>query len=221
MPGAWFYAFPENVKTFGASITRSLGDFNFAAEASIRNDVPLRSANMVYAPQFAAQPRPAKGRTAHLNLSTLAAFGPNVIAQESNLLAEIAWNRVLKKDDPDGTLDQGRSRDATAIQFIFTPTYRQVMDGLDLTVPVGLRYTIDGNSSVTAWDARGSGTANIGVTGDYLSVWQFSLTYTHYIGRAVPFVDYSPLLTGGSAIYGHGNALADRNYLALSVRRTF
>src|SRR5882672_6576903 len=106
--GAWFYAFPENVKTFGASVTRSVGDFNFAAEASIRDDVPLRSENMIYAPQSAAQPRPAKGRTAHLNVSTLAAFGPNFLAQESNLLAEIAWNRVLKKDDPDGTLDQAR-----------------------------------------------------------------------------------------------------------------
>jgi hypothetical protein len=221
LPGAWFYAFSPNVKTAGASFSRSVGDFNFAGETSIRDDVPLRSQNMIYAPEFAAQPRLAKGRTAHLNLSTLATFGPSFVAKESNLIAEIAWNRLLSKDDPDHELDAGRTRDATAIQFIYTPTYRQVMDGLDLSVPVGMRYTIDGRSAVTSWDARGIGSFNIGLTGDYLSVWQFSVTYTHYIGKAVPFVEYTPLLTGGQPIYSTGNPLADRNYLALSVRRTF
>jgi len=212
----WFYQFPANVKTAGVSFSRSFGDFNFAGEASIRDDVPLLStANMVYDPTLTAQPRVAKGRTAHANLSTLAVFGPNFIAKETSLFAEIAWNRLLKKDDPDGVLDTGRSRDATAIQFIYTPSYRQVVSGLDLTVPVGLRYTIDGHSAVTQWDARGAGNANIGVTGDYLAVWQFSLTYSHFIGRAVPLVDYS------KGYSGHGSFVADRNNVALSVRRTF
>ncbi|HWH84135.1 MAG TPA: DUF1302 family protein [Burkholderiaceae bacterium] len=219
-PGVWFYDFPENVKTFGASFSRSLGDFNFAGEASLRTDVPLRSTDMIY-PSVLPRPRLSKGRTAHVNLSTLAVFGPNFISKETSLIAEIAWNRLLSKDDPDGQLDTGRTRDATAVQFIYTPTYRQVVPGLDLNVPMGVRYTVDGNSSVTAWDAKGSGSANIGITGDYLGVWQFSLTYTHFIGRAMPFADYSGLATGGNAILGHGNNVADRNNVALSLRRTF
>ena len=40
-------------------------------------------------------------------------------------------------------------------------------------------------------------------------------------GKAVPFVDFSPSLTGGSPIYGQGNSLADRNFVALTLRRTF
>jgi hypothetical protein len=60
-----------------------------------------------------------------------------------------------------------------------------------------------------------------GVEGTYLSVWQFAINYTHYVGKAGTFVDYSPLLTGGNAIYGKGNSLADRDFLALSLRRTF
>jgi len=222
LPGNWFYVFPENVKTYGISATRSLGDFNFAAEASIRDGAALRSTNMLYG-FFPGQPRPAyaTGRTAHLNLSTLATFGPSFLARESALVAEVAWNRVLHLDDPDGELDHGRTRDATAIQLIFTPTYRQVLPGLDLNVPIGLRYTVDGNSAATAWDAKGAGNFNIGLEGNYLGVWQFTLTYTQYIGPAVPFVDFSPLVTGGSAIYGHGNHLADRNNLALTLRRSF
>lgn len=224
LPGNWFYKFPENVRTVGVSASHSFGDFNVAGEASVRDDVPLWSTNMLYPGSFGApQPRPALGRTAHLNLSTLATFGPSFVARESSLVAEIAWNRVLSKDDPDHSLDEGRTRDATALQFIFTPSYRQALPGLDLSVPVGLRYVVDGNSAVTGagWGAKGTGSANLGVEGSYLGVWQFALTYTHYIGKAVPFVDYAPLLTGGHAIFGQGNQLADRNYLALSLRRTF
>ncbi len=224
LPGTWFYRFPEDVKTAGVSVTRSFGDFNVAAEASLRDDMPLRSTNMIYPGGFGApQPRHALGRTAHLNLSTLATFGPSFIARESALVAEIAWNRVLSKDDPDGELDKAATRDATALQLIFTPSYRQALPGLDLAVPLGLRYVIDGNSSVTGagWGAAKTGNATVGLEGSYLGVWQFSLNVTHYIGKAVPFVDFSPVLAGGTPNFGRGNPLADRDHLALSLRRTF
>jgi hypothetical protein len=206
------------------SASHSFGDFNVAGEASVRDDMPLRSTNMIYPGGFGApQPQPALGRTAHLNQSTLATFGPSFIARESSLVAEIAWNRVLSKDDPNGELDKAATRDATALQFIFTPSYRQALPGLDLSVPVGLRYVLDGNSSVTGagWGAKGTGSANAGIEGSYLGVWQFALSYTHYIGRAEPFVDFSPILAGGTPVFGRGNPLADRNHLALSLRRTF
>ena len=222
LPGSWYFVFPEAVKVYGVSATHSFGDFNFSAEASVRDNMPLRSTNMLYG-FFPGQPEPqyATGRTAHLNVSTLATFGPSFLSRESSLVAEIAWNRVLHKNDPDGELDAGRTRDATALQLIFTPSYRQALPGLDLSVPVGLRYTLDGHSAVTVWDARGAGSANVGLEGNYLGVWQFALNYTRFIGKPVPFVDFSPAATGGSPIFGHGNPLADRDFVALTLRRTF
>jgi hypothetical protein len=223
--GQWFFVFPEAVRVYGVSASRSVGDFNFSGEASIRDNMPLRSQNMLYGfpTPFGPTPQPrfATGKTAHVNLSTLATFGPSFLSRESSLVGEIAWNRVLHKDDPDGELDASRTRDSTAIQLIFTPTYRQALSGLDLSVPVGLRYTLDGASSITAWDARGNGSANIGVEGNYLGVWQFALNYTHFIGKAIPFVDFSPTQTGGNPMFGRGNALADRDFVALTLRRTF
>lgn len=222
LPGQWFFVFPEAVKVYGASASRSVGDYNFAAEASVREDMPLRSTNMLYG-FFPGQPQPrlATGRTAHVNLSTLATFGPSFMARESSLVAEIAWNRVLRKNDPEGQLDGGRTRDATALQLIFTPTYRQVLPGLDLNVPIGLRYTLDGHSSVTAWDGQGNGSVNVGLEGNYLGAWQFALTYTKFIGKAEPFVDYTPAARGGTPTLSHGNPLADRDFVALTLRRTF
>jgi hypothetical protein len=221
-PGRYYWVFPEGIRTAGISATHSFGDANFSAEASVRDNMPLTNTNMVY-PNIASEPRYAKGRTAHLNLSWLATFGPSVLARESSFVGEVAWNRVLHADDPDQELDAIRTRDATALQFIFTPTYRQVVSGLDISVPLGLRYVVDGNSSVTGlgWGPRGTGLATVGLEGNYLGVWQFTLGYSHYIGRAEPLVDFSPLLTNGAPHFTRGNVLADRNNVALSLRRTF
>lgn len=219
--GRWFYTFPEAIKTLGVSASRTFGEVNFSLEASVRDDMPLRSANMLYPAAFAGRPQYATGKTAHVNLSWLASFGPNFLANESALVGELAWNRVMKRDDPDHELDHGVTRDATAIQLIYTPTYRQALSGLDLSVPIGLRYTLDGHSAITPWNARGNGTATLGVEGNYLGVWQLGATYTHYIGEAKPFVDFSPSLTGGSPEFSDGNPLADRNNIALFLRRTF
>jgi hypothetical protein len=218
---SWRYVFPEAIKTAGVSASRSVGDVNLAGEASVRWNMPLRSANMLYPGAFAPAPAYATGRTAHLNFSWLATLGPNFLARETSFVGELAWNRVLKTNDPSRELDAGRTRSATALQFIFSPSYRQVLPGLDLSVPVGLRYTLDGRSAITAWDARGNGSATLGLEGTYLGAWQFSVTYTRFLGKAVPFVEYAPLLTGGSPIYSTGNPLADRSNIALSVRRTF
>jgi hypothetical protein len=221
-PGQYYWAFPEGIRTVGASASHSFGDANFSAEVSVRDHMPLTNTNMVY-PNVAPEPRYATGRTAHVNVSWLATFGPSFLARESSFVGELAWNRVLHADDPDHELDAIRSRDATALQFVFTPTYRQVVSGLDLSVPVGLRYAVDGNSSVTGlgWGPHGTGQATLGLDGNYLGVWQFTLTYSHFIGRAEPLVDFSPLMTGGAPHFTRGNVLADRNNFALSLRRTF
>lgn len=220
--GNWYYVFPDAVKTVGASASRSLGNTNVSVETSLRTNMPLVNSNIVYA-NVAPAGTLATGKTAHLNLSWISSLGPSFLYREANFLGEIAWNRVLSKNDPEGHLDPLRSRDATALQMVFSPSYRQVLPGLDLSVPVGLRYVLDGNSSVTglAWGPKGTGSATLGLEGTYQGVWQFALNYTRFLGGAAPFVNYTPLLTGGTATYTTGNPLGDRDFVSLSVRRTF
>jgi Protein of unknown function (DUF1302) len=218
--GKWKFIFPEGITTTGASVSRTFDNANVAAEVSVRDNMPLNTGNIVY-PGFLAAPDYAKGKTAHINLSTVAGFGPSFIAQEAMLTAEIAWNRVLEINDPANTLDPTKTRDASALQFVFSPQYRQVAPGLDLAVPFGMRYSLAGNSSVSPWDAAGNGSVSLGLEGTYLGVWQFAVNYTHFIGEAMPVTDYRPLATGGNPIGGMGNPNADRDNLTFSLRRTF
>ncbi|MDI1245360.1 MAG: DUF1302 family protein, partial [Rhodoferax sp.] len=220
--GTWQYIFPKDISVLGASASRSVGDFNLSAEASIRDNMPLRSTTMVYPSGFAPQPTPATGRTAHVNFSWMAVFGPSFVAREAIFLGEVAWNRVLEAKDPDGTLDAGRTRDASIVRVLYTPTYRQVVTGLDLSVPIGLGFTLNGNSSITpSWGAKHTGDFSIGLEGAYLDVWRFALNYQHYFGNAMPFADYSPAANGGPVIFGIGNSYRDRDYVSFSLRRTF
>lgn len=218
---SWYYVFPESIKVLGASATQTFGDFNVAVEGSLRDDMPLRSKNMLYPGAFAPAPQYATGKTAHVNLSTLATFGPSFLARESALVAEIAWNRVLSVTDPDDEIDPSRTRNAAALQFVFTPTYRQALPGLDVGVPVGLRYSLAGCSSITVWDCKGSGFFTVGLEGNVFNEWQFALAYQGFFGSAVPFVDYAPALAGGTPTYGQGNSLRDRSNITLAVRRAF
>ena len=226
LPTDWYYTFPGAITTFGASATRTIGDTNFSVEASIRNNMPLVNENISYG-FFPGQPelRYARGRTAHVNVSWLTSLGPNFLARESTFIGEFAFNTVLKKDDPDNQLDPVRTRSASALQFIFSPTYRQALPGLDLNVPIGVRYALDGRSSITGqgWGPRGTGTATFGVEGNYLGVWQFTMNFTHFIGKATPFVDYAPLLSTppGTPNYKVGSDLADRDNISVSLRRSF
>nr|WP_319563636.1 DUF1302 family protein [uncultured Rhodoferax sp.] len=215
----WFYVFPKDITTVGFSATQTVGSANLALEASIRTNQPLVNQNVVYAPLFGPQPELATGHTGHVNLSMLATLPPNFLARESSFTGEVAWNRVLSINDPAGNLDTGRTRDATALQFIFSPTYRQVVPGLDLSVPIGLRYAVDGRSSITGhgWGPQGTGSASIGLEGNYEGVWQFTLTYNKFIGEATPFVNYQTQ----PPAYNSGNTLADRDFVSFSLRRTF
>ena len=221
-PGNWYYVFPQAITTVGASATHSIGNTNFSLEVSARNKMPLVTANIIY-PNVQAAPQYATARTAHANLSWLSTMGPNWLAREASLVGELAWNRVLSMDDPFHTLDELRTRDATALQVVLSPSYRQVLPGLDLNVPVGLRYAVDGTSAITGfgWGAEHTGSATVGLDGIYQGVWQFSVTYNKYLGKAEPWVNYRPLLSGGHANYSSGNPLADRDYVAFSLRRTF
>jgi hypothetical protein len=104
------------------------------------------------------------------------------------------------------------------MRFLLEPTYRQVLPGLDIGIPIGLGYTPKGSRSMAlgpaGMPASGGGDWSIGVNGSYLDVWRFSVAYTHYFGPEGNFLD-------ANNSFSYRQAMKDRNFVALSVRRTF
>lgn len=217
MIGDYTLVFAEDIRAYGVSASTSIGDANVAAEVSIRDNAPLVSLTM---PDFTGtgdndrNPLYAVGRTAHAQVSMIQLLNRSSMWDGAVLLGEIAWNRTLSIKKNAAALDPNTTRDALGMRVVFEPQYFQVLDGVDISVPIGLGYTLSGRSSAVAgFGVRHGGDFNIGIKGDYLKVWQFSLAYTHFLGSEAPVV------IGGIKTFKQ--FLKDRNFVAFSLARTF
>lgn len=231
-----FYVYPDvglyeqvyagDIRTVGFSVSTMIGETNVAAELSFRDDMPLvASGNTVIAPgaygvidggDDAAFP---KGRTMHLNLSAISVLAATPFWDGASFIGEFAFNRRLSVTDNRDQLDPLATRDAGALQFVFTPEYFQVTPGLDLQVPIGVGYGLFGRSSVNGvlFPSENGGNVSIGLKADYLKTWQASVGYTHYFGSDGSIIKYDTAVPELSYDNFHG----DRDFISFSVQRTF
>jgi hypothetical protein len=227
-PGSYSLAYHQGIRAYGLSASHTFGPANVAAEVSLRTNQDLASSHAADASALAFGALPASnnsdnpayavGKTAHANLSTLYTLDPTALYAEAGLTAELAWNRVLSCRKSCGAQDPNSTRDAYALRLVFEPSYRQVLPGLDLSVPLGLGYAPRGSRSRAlgpgTFPADNGGDMSIGLNGLYLNDWRFSLAYTHYFGAEKAFLDATNSFT-------YGQSLKDRDFIAMSLRRTF
>lgn len=221
--GDYVQVFGENIRTVGASFSTLLGETNIAGEMSFRDNMPLVATGntVITGPLSDGDSNAAfpKGRTMHLNLSAISVMGASALWDGASFIGEFAYNRRLKITDNADQLDPLATRDASAIQFVFTPEYFQVTPGLDLQVPIGLSYGLGGRSSVNGalFPAEHGGNLSLGIKADYQRTWQASLNFTHYFGRAGSVIKYDTAVPELSYNNFHG----DRDFISLSIQRTF
>lgn len=214
--GTYQWVFHEGIRAVGGSFTTTVGNVNLGGEVSYRTNTPLASDAQLDlgGANNSDKPLYAVGKSVHAQINWIASIGPNLLAREADLVGELAWNRRLSITKNAAALNPNADRDSANLRVIFEPKYRQVVPGVDLSVPVGLGYGLLGNSSVVApFVGKGTGDISIGLNGAYLDVWRFGLNFTHYFGAA------APLVAGGHGTYAQSNA--DRDYLSFNVRRTF
>jgi hypothetical protein len=236
-------AYASKIRAFGASVTSSIGQLNWALEGSVRQNTPLNSdpAVLGLGPVLdcdTGRDRPcyAVGDTAHLQLSGIYVLQPSALWQGGVLLGELAYNHRLKvrKDifaiGPGATsvglggLDPNTTKGAFALRLLFEPSYFQVAPGLDLSLPIGLGYNFGGRSSAIGNFAGGhsrAGDYSIGLKGKYQNDWNFSLTYNDYFGKARTFTETLVAGSGSPRQLSFAQTLRDRAYLAFSASRTF
>lgn len=217
--------FAENIRTVGFSVSTLVGETNVAAEMSYRHDMPLvASGNTVIVPELmrsnggkrAAFP---KGKTAHFNLSAISLFNEGPLWDGASFIGEFAFNRRLSVTDNRAQLDPLATRDAGALQFVFTPEYFQVMPGLDLQVPVGASYGLFGRSSVNGvlMPSHKGGNFSVGVKAEYMKKVQASLNFTHFYGSSGSIIKYGT----DEPELSYKNFHGDRDFVSFSIQRTF
>lgn len=99
------------------------------------------------------------------------------------------------------------NRVVSTIGAVFKPTWYQVYPGWDLSVPMSLSYTIDGEKSPFSFggdEERGS--ASLGIVLDIDQTWILSASYNAFFGPVNA---------------GLGGLLKDRDNLSLTLKRSF
>lgn len=222
VPVDYVMVYGRNIRTVGGSFSTLVGDANLAGEVSYRTNMPLVAAGSFVFPindpaaDGGGNARFPKGDTLHMNLSTISVLGANALWDGASFVGEFAFNRRLRVTDNPAALDPNATRDAGAIQFVFTPEYFQVLPETDLQLPIGVSYGLFGRSSVNGvlFPAENGGSLSLGAKAVYQKAWHFSLNYTHYVGTA------GSVATPGG-LNSYQNFHGDRDFVSLSVQRAF
>ena len=223
-PTGYRLTYAEGIKAFGASISQTFGDVNLAAEVSTRRNAPFVSIVGLF-PDAAAiadnsgNARYAVGNSAHAQGSMIWQVPKTFLFNEATMAAEVAWNRALEVTRNPEAVDPNSKRDAWGLRTVLTPVYRQVFDGTDLELPVGLGYNPKGASRVVPlFNAPASdkgGDLSVGVNANYLDRWRFGLDYTHYFGAAGTFLNSTSTARTFKQVY------ADRDFVSFTARTSF
>lgn len=220
-PGSYYLTWPQKSEAYGFSASHTFGDANIAFEASIRRKQGLASNGSDVSGVFGGPPTNntdnpgyAVGNTGHVNLSTIWTLPDTLLWKEASLVGEAAWTRRLSCTTHCSAMDPSASRDAVALRIVLTPTYRQVMSGLDISVPIGFGYVPAGSRNPITPGPSNAGNVTLGINALYENAWQFNVAYTHYYGPA-------GALTTNQGQYTYLQSLKDRDFVSLSVRRTF
>lgn len=218
--GSFKTVYPENIKAFGMSASKTVGITNWAAEVSgrLNQDLAVAATLVPYTGvdnnKNSAYP---SGSTLHANVSMLTQFHPNFIAKDSSIMAEVAWNNLLSvtKNASTWASEGNATKNAIAFMAVYTPTYHQVRSGLDVSIPIGLNFSPYGRSALgPAFATEKGGFFNVGVSLAYRNATFVTVTYQNFIGEQGGSVN-------SNSQFGYKQVYGDRDYLVFSIHRTF
>ena len=205
--GDYFLVYPEDIKLLGVSFSTVVGSANVAGEMHVRRNTPLASRALSIPTGTLADnnehPLYAVGNTVHAQVSIVYPLPPTALWEAGTVSAEVGGVRRTSITQNAGNIDPTRDASAWGFSVNFTPSYFQVLPNLDLNVPISLSYNPRGRSPASAFNGHRSGSISIGLTGEYQKIWNMNLRYTTYVGPE------------------SGQPLSDRDFISLSIQRTF
>jgi hypothetical protein len=220
--GTYQWVYPEDIKAFGISATTTVDTINYAGEISVRRDTPLTSLPVEVGAQEADNNNHAFyaiGNSAHANVSMIWTMPRNFMSDEPSFSMEVAYNQLTSCTSNCSAMDPDLDRRAAAVRALYAIPQRNVMDGLDLTPSFTVGYN-NGKSPVAIMGPDDGGDMTFTLAGNYLTVWDFTMAYTHYYGGAntATYASSDPSVNG---TYTFAQTLKDRDFVSVSLRRTF
>jgi hypothetical protein len=202
--GYYRLVYPSDINLYGASFSTELDGNILAGEISARENMPLISYDP-RTPQLAAptgMPYYTRGDTLHAQISLVTELAESSVWDRADAAAEIATDNILSLPSTAAGVPPF-SRFAMKARARLEPHYFQVLPNLDIAGVAELGFNLAGRSFTYYAQDSGSGDFRIGVSATYLSAWKAGMTYIGFLGASTR------------------QPLSDRNFVMLSLQRTF
>lgn len=224
--GRYYLAYAQDIDLYGVSLSKQINGISVGAELSYRENMPLVSdpVTIQHTPAD-GETAGARGNTWHALINVMGSIEPTPLFDTATWSMEYAWNH-LDSVTQGGAFYKGRSDygdiDKPTKNFVggaltFTPSWYQVLPGVDLSLPLSISSGLIGTSCVAGGGNKNAGTWGVGVGADIYLKYRVDLRYVDFFG------DYTTdPATGAVKIFnGTYAALSDRGFISLTLKTTF
>jgi len=243
--GTYNTAYGDNIHIYGLTLAKEIAGVSWAAEVSYRQNMPLLSQAVQVLPALLVPTKPgsiattavpssgtpgALGDTYHGLINGLSVFPKTALFDTATLAGELTWmewakvtqNKAVFKGDSsyvnaDGSAPIDKvTKNYFGLAMNFTPTWFQVLPGVDFSAPLTWSQGISGNAAVLLGGNKNAGNWSAGVAADIYQKYKMQLSYNGYFGN------YSTTATGAMNLpNGVFAALSDRGWVSLTFKTTF
>jgi hypothetical protein len=237
--GTYQTAYGDDIKIYGVSLAKEIAGMSVGAELSYRQNMPLQSnlINVLPAPLVPTSPGSiatnavpdhgtpgALGDTYHGLVNVVNILPKTALFDTASVAGELTWmewakvtqNMAVFKGNPAYTGIDKVSKNYFGLAINFTPTWFQVMPGVDFSAPLTWSQGLSGNAAVQLGGNKGAGTWSAGMAADIYQKYKVQLSYNGYYGK------YSVTPTGAMNVAnGTSASLSDRGWVSLTFKTTF
>jgi hypothetical protein len=223
--------YADDINMYGWSLAKNIAGISFGAEVSKRVNTPLNSQVLGIAPGIpsAGDTNGARGDTWHALVNALGVIPKTPVFDTANWAAEVTystWTKVRSganlfnaigyapcngKDKWDGCV----TKDYVGIGVSLSPTWFQVLPGVDLSAPLTYAVGLSGNAATTFAGNQGLGNYTVGIGADVYQKYRFDLKYIDFTGH------YKDNGTAVTSVNGLTTYLKDRGFVSLTFKATF
>ncbi|RZU02409.1 DUF1302 domain-containing protein [Rivibacter subsaxonicus] len=229
--------YADRIQLLGASIAKNIGSVSASAEISYRKNMPLNSQILGVAPGLPEQgeTKGPRGNTWHGLVNMLGAIAKTPLFDAATFGAELQWMHLDKVTSGEtlfngvgyapcaavgtapakGKWDGCATSSYVGTSLAFTPTWFQVLPGVDLSAPMSYAVGLKGNAAVTFGGNQGLGNYTLGLSADVQQKYRFDLKYVDFVGH------YKDNGTSVTAVNGFTTYLVDRGFVSLTFKTTF
>jgi hypothetical protein len=212
------WVFKNDIELFAIALAKEWAGISFGADIVYRKDTglapnftpSLTQAGIDFKKADSGNYPGAVGDSWHVNLNALHFLnGDWGLWQGGTAIVEATFSMLDSCNENCQLMDVRVSEDRVISQIfgLFRPTWYQVRPGWDLTLPMSVSYTIDGEKSpISAGGDEEGGSGSIGAELLINQVWTVRAAYN---------IRFGPVLAGT------GGLLKDRDNVSLTIKRTW